>query len=158
MKKQIISVLSALSGVVFGTAVTRKILSEETTKAKMMSDKHLALFLMMSQWVHVKQEGKSLSDFLLKKNYKTIAIYGMSYAGERLVEELKGSAVKLAYGIDRNAGGIYSDIEVFTPDEFLKEVDAVIVTSIFFMDEIEKDLSKKLSCPIISLEDVLYEI
>ena len=49
-------------------------------------------------------------------------------------------------------------MEVVSPEDGLREVDAVIVTSIFFMDEIEKALSVKLSCPVISLEDILYEL
>ena len=40
------------------------IMGIKTTKAaeknKKISDKHLALFLMMNQWVKVKQEGKTL--------------------------------------------------------------------------------------------------
>ena len=40
----------------------------------------------------------------------------------------------------------------------LEAVDAVIVTPIFFMDEIEEMLSGKMDCPIVSLEDILYEI
>ena len=40
----------------------------------------------------------------------------------------------------------------------LTEVDAVVVTPIVFFNEIEKELSEKLDCPIISLEDILYEI
>lgn len=158
MKKQIISILSGLTGAAIGAIVMGKASSTESNKKKELSDKHLALFMMMNQWVRVKQEGKSVVDYLKQHNFTTIAVYGMSYAGERLVEEVKGSEIEVAYGIDKNAGGIYADIEVVTPDEHLEEVDAVIVTSIFFMDEIERDLSAKLSCPILSLEDILYEL
>ena len=43
-------------------------------------------------------------------------------------------------------------------DDLLEEVDAVIVTAISFIDEIESTLSTKISCPIISLEDILYDM
>ena len=43
-------------------------------------------------------------------------------------------------------------------DDDLEEVDAVVVTAITFFDEIEEKLSQKIDCPIISLEDILYEI
>ncbi|MCI8591401.1 MAG: hypothetical protein HFI88_03420 [Lachnospiraceae bacterium] len=162
MKKVMIPILSAgagvLAGMAAGAGLTKKASNTEIAKEREMAEKHLALFLMMNRWVEVKQQGKSPADYLLTKKYQTIAIYGMSYAGERLVEELKNSGVTVSYGIDKKAGGVYSDMEVVSPEDGLREVDAVIVTSIFFMDEIEKALSVKLSCPVISLEDILYEL
>ncbi len=159
MKKEIIwAFAGTVLGLVGGARAALKTEVKEKIALKELSDKHLALYMMMNQWVRVKQEGKNIADYLKQHNFTTIAVYGMSYVGERLIEELKGSEVEVAYGIDKNAGGIYADIEAVTPDETLKEVNAVIVTSIFFMDEIERDLSAKLSCPILSLEDILYEL
>ena len=123
-----------------------------------MSDKHLALFLMMNQWVKVKQEDKNISEYFEENNIKRIAIYGMSYVGERLIEELKVSNIEVAYGIDREAKALNMDVEVVTLDDDLKEVDAVVVTAITFFEEIAEKLEKKLECPIISLEDILFEI
>lgn len=122
------------------------------------ADKHLALFLMMNQWVKVKQKGKNVAEYLEKRGYKKIAIYGMSYAGETLVDELKGTDIQVVYGLDKNAASIYSDVVILTMDDSLVEVDAVVVTAIFFFDEIMQSLAQKLDCPIISLEDILYEI
>lgn len=129
-----------------------------TDKAQAMSEKHLALFLMMNQWVKVKQEGKNLSTYFSDNDYKKIAIYGMSYAGETLLEELRDSEVEVVYGIDKNADGIYADVDIVSLDDDLENVDAIVVTAITFFDEIEEKLSQKVNCPIISLEDVLYEI
>lgn len=158
MKKGISSVLSALAGAAVGAGATAKKIGDSTKKAQTMSDKHLALFLMMNQWVAVKQEGKHLAEYFERNNYHTIAIYGMSYAGERLLEELKDSGITVKYGIDKNADGIYSVIKMVTMKEELEAVDAVVVTPIFFFDEIEQELSKKMNCPILSLEDILYEV
>ena len=82
----------------------------------------------------------------------------MSYVGERLIEELKVSNIEVAYGIDREAKALNMDVEVVTLDDDLKEVDAVVVTAITFFEEIAEKLEKKLECPIISLEDILFEI
>lgn len=123
-----------------------------------MSNKHLALFLMMNQWVRVKQEGRNLADYFERNGYQRIAVYGMSYAGETFIDELKGSKVEIAYGIDQRANSIYADVDIVPVDDVLEVVDAVVVTAITFFDEIEEKLSKKLDCPIISLEDILYEV
>lgn len=158
MKKLTLSLLSVLSGAVGGAFAAKKIIGDATEVQKNMSEKHLALFLLMNQWVAVKQKGKNLTDYFENMGYKKIAIYGMSYVGERLVEELKDSSIQIAYGIDKMAETIYSDIDLVTMENELEQVDAVVVTPIFFFDEIEEELSKKIDCPIISLEDILYEV
>ena len=158
MKKLTWSLLSVLGGAATSAVAVRKVTGKATEVQRNMSEKHLALFLMMNQWVAVKQEGKNLADYFDKQGYKSIAIYGMSYVGERLFEELKGSNIQVQYGIDENADNIYMDVDIVTMEDELKPVDAIIVTPIFFFDEIEEELSKKTDCPIISLEDVLYEV
>jgi len=52
----------------------------------------------------------------------------MSYAGETLIAELKGTEIEIAYGIDRNADNIYADMDVVSVDDVLEPVDAVVVT------------------------------
>lgn len=158
MKKGVVSVLSALAGAAAGAGAIGKVMAEGAEKSKSMSDKHLALFLMMNQWVKVKQEGKNLSEYFKKNGYQKIAIYGMSYAGETLVDELKNTGIEVAYGVDRNADALYAEVEIRSMEEELVEVDAVVVTAITFFDEIVDALSEKMKCPIISLEDVLYEV
>ncbi|MCM1251240.1 MAG: hypothetical protein NC321_00300 [Clostridium sp.] len=158
MKKGIISTLSALAGTIIGVGITGKAASDKINKLQSLSDKHLALFLMMNQWVKVKQEGKCLADYFERKGYRNIAIYGMHYAGETLLDELKNTSIHVAYGIDKKGESIYADVEVFSLEDELEKVDAVVVTAITFFDEIEQKLSKKLDCEIISLEDVLYEV
>ena len=82
----------------------------------------------------------------------------MSFAGETLVYELENTSTNVSYGIDRNAKSLYLDVDIVEPDGELEEVDAVVVTAITFFDEIEEMLSAKVDCPIISLEDILYEV
>lgn len=158
MKKGIIAVLSSLVGVAAGAVVVQKEAVKKTRVQKENADKYLALYLMMNQWVKVKQKGKSIPDFLIGKGYKKIAIYGMSYVGETFLDELQGSKIEVAYAIDQNADSIFSEIDVVSLDAELSQVDAVIVTPIFFFDEIEEMLSKKIDADIICLEDIIYEL
>lgn len=162
MKKSAIGVLSLLTGAAAGVAAgvvgVEKKARDKINDGYKLADKHLSLYLMMNQWVRVKQEGKHLASYFEKNGYKEIAVYGMSYAGETLVEELKGSNITVKYGIDKNAAKIYADFDVVAPEEELESVDAIVVTSITFFEEIEEALSEKVSCPVISLEDVLYQV
>ena len=158
MKKGSISILSALTGAALGAGAVGKIQGDMLNRTKKMSDKHLALFLMMNQWVKIKQENKDLSSYFEKRGFKKIAIYGMSYVGETLVDELKNSNITVLYGIDQKADSIYADVDIVFIEDELQEVDAIVVTAITFFDEIEEKLSEKMDCPIISLEDILYEV
>ena len=158
MNKGIIPIISALGGGLAGAAGVSKLMQKNIDKKQSMSDKHLALFLLMNQWVKVKQEGKNLSSYFKNKGYKKIAIYGMSYAGETLIEELRGTGIEVSYGIDKNAAKFFVDVDVLSLEDDFKEVDAIVVTAITFFDEIEEALSRKVDCDIISLEDILYEV
>lgn len=158
MKKGTISVLSSIGGAIAGAVAIGKVLGGRVIDNQKKSDKHLNLFLMMNQWVKVKQAGKNLSSWFEREGYQEIAIYGMHYAGETLVEELRDSNVKVKYGIDKNAGRIYADFDTVTPDTPLDKVDVIVVTPIAFFDEIEQMLSEKVDCPIISLEDIICQV
>lgn len=149
-----------LTGFSIGVWRVRKKTSERIAKLEEMSDKHLALFLAMNQWVKTKQEGKSIAAYLEKKGYRNIAIYGMSYIGKTLADELKSTEINVTYGIDKKADLIYADmdVDVVTMDDYLGKVDAIVVTSITFFEEIREELEKKVDCPIISFEDVLCEM
>lgn len=158
MKKGIIGVISTFAGTAAGILGTKQIMKKEIDKKQQLSDKHLKLFKMMNQWVRVKQEGKNLAMSLEAKGLYKIAIYGMNYAGETLVEELKGSNINIVYGIDKRAGRLCSEFPIILASDSLEPVDAIIITAITFFDEIEAELSMKVDCPILSLEDLIYEV
>lgn len=140
-------------GIRFGTLAAGK---KWKSRVERESNKYWESYLMMDRWVRKKQEGKSLIDYFEENRYYSIAVYGMSHAGITLLDELSDSGIKVKYGIDMNADKIYSDIPVFKPSDSLEEVDVVVVTPVYYFDEIEKNLSEKMSCPIIPLDDVIF--
>lgn len=158
MKKTVVSMLSALSGAALGAGIMGKVRGRSLDEVRNLSEKHLALFLMMNRWVQVKQEGKNLSAYFEKNGYEKIAIYGMSYAGETLLGELRDTDTTVLYAIDRNADAICADVDIVSLEDEWETVDAIVVTAVTFFDEIEEMLLEKVDCPILSLEDVLYEI
>lgn len=159
MKRGILSFLlgGAIGGIAGASAVGNR-LSKDVKGERTYAQKHLLIMQMFNQWLIDKQEGKSLAVFFEDSGFKSIAVYGMSYLGERLVDELKGSEIEVKYAIDKNAENIDADIEVKPPSDDLPEVDAVVVTAVYFFDEIESELAGLVDCPVISLEDVLFEV
>ena len=152
------TVFGTMIGAVGGSAVMGKTASKNVEKWRVMSDKHLALFLLMNEWMKTKQDGRHIKEYFEKNGYQSVAIYGLSYVGERLLDELKDSGIEIKYAIDRNADSICTDIEVYSPEEELPEADIVVVTAVYFFDEIHNHLIDKVACSIVSFEDILYEI
>lgn len=149
--------LGTIIGAIGGSAVIAKIALKNVQKWRTMSDKHLALFLLMNEWMKTKQEGRHIKEYFEKNNYKSVAIYGLSYVGERLLDELESCDIEVKYAIDKNAVSLNTDIDIYSPDEKLPKTDVVVVTAVYFFDEIYSNLIDKVVCPIVSFEDVLYE-
>lgn len=106
----------------------------------------------------IRQEGKTLAEYFERNHYKTVAIYGMKEFGERLYDELKDTDITVKYIIDKNVDGVYADVDIITPDDEMPPIDVIVVTATYFFDEIEGTLGEKVDYPIVSLEDILYEV
>lgn len=162
MKKGIGSVVSSLAGVVAGVIAGGTAVGTILNKGSKARDEMLAkmksFYFLENQWICNLQAGKTLVDYFKRNDYHTIAIYGMKELGERLYDELKDSDITVKYAIDKNADGLYVDLDVVMPDEDLEEVDVIVVTAISYFDEIEETLCQKVDCPVISLEDIVFEV
>lgn len=150
-------VSGALGAAAGGIAISRKS-NKAVSEAEYKKKKMDSYYFLFNQWLIVRQEGKTLAEYFKKNNYRTIAIYGMKELGERLYDELKDSDITVKYIIDKNADDIYTDVDIVTPDEELEPVDVIVVTATFYYNEIEEMLFDKVDYPVISLEDVLYEV
>ncbi len=115
-----------------------------------------AYYRLLLQWLSLKQEGKNLSEYLEFNGYKSVAVYGLSEAGERLIEELEYTDIEVKYVVDRNAENLAVRIPKYKPDDQLPDVDVMIVAAITSFQEIQEDMEKKVSFPIVSLEDLVY--
>lgn len=158
MKKHVAAILSGLLGAGIGCGLIYKKEHGKLKKALELDRKNDAIIRLFGKWNCLKQEGKSVADYLLENEYKHIAIYGMHHMGKCLLNELQGSEICVDYAIDKRPENAEELIKVYLPDEDLPVVDAVIVTAFFYFDEIEDHLNNQLDCPIISIEDILYEM
>ena len=158
MRKGTVAVLSAIAGAVVGAVGSGYLGSKQVEQKAGKVDKFKGYYNILNQWLILKQEGRSLAEYFEANHYSTVAIYGMGEMGNRLYEELKDSNIKIQYSVDQNAESTYSELEVIDPEGDFAPVDAMVVTATFAFDEIEKELSQKVEFPIISLEDVVYEI
>ena len=147
--------LSVLAGAMAGGVAVGTIFKKRTDAANEALKKSQRLYLVFDQWLSLRQEGKSLEEYFKQNNYKTVAIYGMRELGQRLYDELKDSDITVKYAIDKNADAVYTDVDVVRPDEHLERVDVIVVTAVYYFEEIKEMLSGKVDYAIASLEDVI---
>lgn len=158
MKKGTAVVLSTLIGAAAGAVGSGYLSGKKVEQKSEKVDKFKGYYNMLNQWLTLKQEGKNLSEYFKNNEYKTIAIYGMGEMGNRLYDELKDTDIQIKYAVDKDAASTYSELDVIEPDDDFSEVDVMVVTATFAFDEIEGKISNKVDFPIVSLEDVVYEI
>lgn len=155
MKKVGKKLLTVLAGIVVGGAAVGTIYKKRTDAANEALKKSHRLYSVFDQWLTFLQEGKSLEEYFKQNNYKTVAIYGMRELGEHLYDELKDSDITVKYVIDKNADAVYTDVDVVTPDDHLERVDVIIVTAVYYFEEIKEMLETKVDYAIVSLEDII---
>lgn len=125
---------------------------------KKLSQKHLEIAMTLNKFLIMKQQGWKLTDWFQSKHISSIAIYGMGYIGERLYTELKSEKMDVRYAIDKNASAIYTELKIKTMGDRLDEVDAVVVTAVYYYEEIANALKHRMVCPILSIDDILDDI
>jgi len=110
----------------------------------------------LCEWINAKNQNHLIQNYFHDENIKSIAIYGMSHLGITLLYELMGTDINILYAIDRNPN-LDVPIKVYSPDDELPVVDAIVVTAFTFFDDIETNLKRKVNYRIISLEDIVEE-
>lgn len=120
--------------------------------------KYYEFTCVLNQWLKIEQRGDSIARFFENKDVNTVAIYGMSFLGERVIDDLMNSNITVLYGIDKRSDLILSSINIFSPRDELPEVDYIIVTPVIGDKEIIEALSKQTKSKIISIKEVVYNL
>ena len=125
------------------------ILQDELQKSRLF-------YWVLTRWVKMKNEGHSCAYVLKKRGIHSIAVYGYAEIGKLLCEELIGTDIEVRYIIDKKVEKSEDDsIKVYIPQENLPDVDAVIVTVIYYYDEIRSELEKLGLKNIISFGELI---
>ncbi len=154
----ILSIISGAAGAAIGAGVTNQNMQKKIDWYEKRVDKFKNYFDVTNEWLRLKNEGRSLAEYFEKKEWKHIAIYGMGELGNRLLEELKDSSVAVDYAIDKYTDKVYSEVNVLEVTDELPKVDVIVVTPFFAYDEVEETLMNLVDYPIVSIEDVVFEI
>ncbi|MBS4994518.1 MAG: hypothetical protein KHZ83_04490 [Roseburia sp.] len=150
--------IGILVGFILGIVCISCFVIRDIKRKSELAYKQSSVVQMLNKWLLHKQKGNSIADYLYDKGYHEIAVYGMNYLGERLIDDLLESKIKVSYVIDKNAKCPYPNISTCTPNDSLKKVDAIIVSINYLFDEINMELSERVDYPIINLEELLFDM
>lgn len=158
MKKVITGLLAVIVGAAAGAFGVNYLKEKKITEKEQKIEKFKNYYNLLNQWLTLKQDGISIEKYFIDHGYRTIAVYGMGEMGKRLCSELKNSEIEVKYAIDQFAGSTYSEVDIVDMEDELKKVDVIVVTATFAFDEIKEQLEQKTDDPVISLDDVVYEL
>lgn len=139
------------SGVLSDRICIYKVLKEKNDRI----EKAEANILVLEEWLAMHNRGYSMVDVLKGRRCWVVAIYGMGILGNHLYQELENSDIRVKYIIDRRPiKGVYH-AEVCSAEEKLSGVDAVIVTSVYQFEEMERQIRQSNDVQVISLLELL---
>lgn len=112
---------------------------------------------LLDVWMTLRENGIRLDKYLLDRGYKKIGVYGYGIFGRHLIEEMKDSCVQVVFLVDRKGDKLCTPVPVYLPSAQLPECDAIVVSSVFFIEDIRTELTKHGDYKLISLEAILKE-
>lgn len=112
----------------------------------------------LEQWIALKQINISFGSWFEENNFHKIAVYGLGRIGQLFLNELMNSNVEICYGIDKGQIAGIPKVKVVNPEAEFDEVDLVVVTAMAGFHEIKSLINAKVHCPVVSLEDIIYEL
>lgn len=116
-------------------------------------------YWLLNHWLELRNGGKTTASYFEDMGYHHIAIYGMADLANRLMEDLEGSSVHIDYGVDRDICCSNTRIEdIYFPEDELPKTDVIVVTPYSAMESIKAMLERKVDCPVISLEEVVWSV
>ncbi|MDE6603983.1 MAG: hypothetical protein K2K90_17930 [Lachnospiraceae bacterium] len=142
------------------TGIWKIIVKAGTTIAEKnkLVDKYKLYFCLNNKWISLKESNKRLSRYFVENQIKSIAVYGLGDVGLNLCDEIMKDGIEVKYAFDGNLIRYESLIPIKRLEDEVEEVDAVVVTIPDEFEAIKNNIGVKFSCPIISIDDIVYSV
>lgn len=130
------------------------VLQEDYILLNRKADKFEQYLNLLDDWMSLREKNIKIDTYFAGQNINRIAVYGYGIFARHLIYELKDSNIKIECIIDKQRDKLKVDIPVVLPDEFNYEVDAIVVTSFYFMEEIMGDMNSYKG-DILSIDKII---
>ena len=113
---------------------------------------------LLDKWLYLRDNHINFDKYFLKYGYENIAIYGMGKLGMHLLHELQERKIHVLFGIDRNIDNNNDIIKIYNPKDNIPQVDAIVITVTNQYGVISEQLTKHVSCSMITIEEIIEEL
>lgn len=152
-EKMIVGLVNTLS-FVLGFILGGKMLVSMINDYKRRMKRNLSNMMLFNDWLDFLYSGGKIEQYFYNQGYKRIMIYGNGYIGKRLKQALRQTDIDVIAIMDKV---VSSDEEglVIDADSAIPDVDCIVITPVFFYDEISAMLGEKTNVPIVSMQIVI---
>lgn len=141
------------------TDIKHNLLNEEVVNREKTLQKYIQFYRVMIRWLNAIQKKVSIEGYLKKRGIKRVAIYGYADIGKLLHNELVYSEIEVVNILDkRDIQSAISGLKVQKPSEGDRTVDAVLVTAVYYYNEIKTELMEMGYKNVMSLQKIVEEL
>lgn len=139
--------------------IAHETMGKEVVAREETLQKYIHFYRLMIRWLSAKQEGYKIASYLENRGIKNVAIYGYSDIGKLLYKELLKSSISITSVLDkRDISCSNINLQIQLPSKADTKVDAVLVTAVYYYDEIELELMRYGFKNILSLQKIIEEL
>lgn len=149
------AIVSFVTGVIYGGFKVSRIIGDEMKNLQNRQDLFEGLYRPINEWFAKEQSGHTLKDYLEKKQYKKIGIFGMGNLANRVYDALKSSDIEIVCCIDQSRS-VYSDTKLISINDEFPLMDAIIITDFKNSASIKQQIEKKGNYDILLLDDIIF--
>lgn len=156
MKKRMVAGVMSTASFAVGFVLGGKILVNMINDYKKRMERNYSNMILFNDWLEFLYSGGSIEQYFRDNDYKKIMIYGNGYIGKRLEQALVGSEIEVAVVMDKSAVADRNNtIKIIGTDSEIPNVDCIVITPIYYYDDIYAMLREKSNIPIVSIQTII---
>ena len=132
------------------------VLRAENNSLVRKTERYRGYWKTLDAWVSLLENGGNPADCLRKMGYQSIAIYGYGMLGRHIAHQLGKDGINVKYAIESQKGkDAADDMEIYSLNDNLPAVEAVIVTVLYEYEEICDALKHKIETNTLPITKLL---
>lgn len=121
--------------------------------------KYIQFYRVLLKWLNAMQKDISIAGYLKNHEIKTVAVYGYADMGKLLCNELMKTGIEVRAVLDkRDIECRIPGVQLLKPSKGNRNVDAVLVTAIYYYDEICIELEELGYKNVLSLQEIVENL